>query len=353
MGIPSYNRPDVAGCVNSEHLARLFDDAFGEWRVGPRNPDERRDTPRVPIAERPGHSARPIFVVGYAFNGYEVDLNVQAPIVDISADGMGIRLSRLVPPGAIMCFAFENASSGLSYDVARVMRCEWRHNSCHIGLAFVESARSLDQYADPDDSPTNHPPPEKRNAFNALLTTVAHIAASGREALLRASERLSLHPPKIQPAVPAGLTQRWRRFIQPSGRCRLAFQRAFNSVRTARREIAQILCGRQATFVVQVMPFRYRASLMAGGRRVASQSGLLNNRVSNILSSSAAPTLVHIQGGGFNGWAVLRPGRVVDCGLNLCVEVNQAIGKRGKVVAYSRVADAVALATPSMQSCRA
>jgi hypothetical protein len=138
------NEPDLAGCVNSEELARLFDRAFADWDKSAADTDERREAPRIVIGEERGDQARPIFVVGYAFDGHETKLNVRAPFVDISADGLGIVLPQQVPVGAMVSFAFENASAGISHDVAQVTRCDKSSNGFHIGLNFVESARSLD-----------------------------------------------------------------------------------------------------------------------------------------------------------------------------------------------------------------
>lgn len=355
MGRVFKNKPDLDGCVNSEQLAQLFDDAFGEWRVGAANPGERRETPRVPIGQRRGHQASPIFVVGYAFNGYESDLNVRAPILDISADGLGIRLPRPAPVGAILCFAFENASAGLSYDVAQVMRCEGGEGGFRVGLAFVESARSLDHDTETDDPVTQQPADSPSRSLDPVLATAARIADSARQAMMRAGERLSLQPAAPLPSWGVGAVIQWyRRLADRVGRCCGAVRRAIGSARTARGQLDYVRCGRRAVFVVKVKPFRYQTLLLADGRRVASHSGALKNRLGSVVSTSAAPTVVHLQAGGFSGWASLRPGRIVDCGLNLCVEINQAMRRCPEVSAEQSGEDAGAHAAAApAQPCLA
>ena len=95
--------------------------------------------------------------------------------------------------------------------------------------------------------------------------------------------------------------------------------------RSARRELSKSVYDAEAVFVVEARRFRYAASLSIDGERVAGQTGVLRNRLRNLLCPVAVPTLVHLEGGGFSAWAALRANTVTDCNLDLSVALKKKI----------------------------
>ena len=282
MGV-RMTREDLSGCVTNEELARLFEHAFGTWQSSSPDHEGRRETPRVLTGE-----AKPIFVVSYAYKGREVELNRRAPIVDISADGLGVTLAESLPVGAVVCFAFEGRGGDRNYGVALVAWSVKHQDGCRIGLTFAESARCL-EVDPPADEVEAHPASAqgRRGGFNGLRQAAA------------VAYRV--------------LTQR----------------------RSACEKLETTVYDKKASFVVEAKLFRYSAALFVEGRKIAHRSGMLRDRLRSVFSDVATPTIIHLEGGGFSAWAALRPHAVTDCSLGLSLQLKQQV--------YSRVASSVPL----------
>lgn len=274
-------RQDLSDCMTSDELARLFERAFGTWQSSSPGSEERRETPRIPTGE-----AKRIFVVFYAYKGREVELNGRAPIVDISADGLGITLMEPLPVGAIVCFAVDGQAGDRNHGVAVVVRSVKHEDGYRIGLTFAESARSLD--VDPSVDEVDACP----------ASTAGHL---GGFKGLRQAAAVAYHV----------LTQ----------------------CRPAREKLETTVYDKKASFIVEAKLFRYNAALFVEGRKIACRSGALRDRLRSVFSHMAAPTIIHLESGGFSAWATLRPHTVTGCSLGIGLQLKQQV--------YSRVASSV------------
>jgi len=244
--------------MTREELAQLFEDAFSLWHSGAARDDPRRRTPRIPVTQ-----TRRIQVVSFAHNGREVVVDRAVRIVDISADGLGISLREHVPVGAVVCFAFDSAAGERSYGVATVVHCVRQRNAYALGLTFHEDACTLE------------------------------VESNGAEA-----------PAPRAPGQPAE-----RALSQFLNAADCVF-RVLTGRHASRRELRRTSEGRQAIFVVEARLFRFSAYLYVDGRKLVCQSGALNDRLRNLYSNTALPTMVNLQGEGFSAWATLRANAV-------------------------------------------
>ncbi len=262
------NRHGIHNCVTETELAQLFNDAFETWHACAANPDGSRQAPRVIATD-----AKPLFVVSYAFDGQDFPVCQGAAIADISADGLGIILPMAIPIDATLRFAFENPSGESGSGVASVARVARHEDGYLIGLTFEEQAGTLNV----DES------------------------SNGAQAPARWTDELV-------GVVVRAATRAFRVAI-----CR----------RNASRTLVRTIDGREACFVIDAKLFRYTATLHVDGRREAAQTGTLRDRLLNLVSNRAFPTMIHIEGGGFSAWATLRPNAVLNCTLE------QSVGVRG------------------------
>ncbi len=256
------NQPD---CVTQEELARLFDEAFAEWSASDQGDDNRRHTPRITLQD-----VKPIIVVCYTHEDRTVELNGAARILDISADGMGVLWAQPLPVAARVRFALGSGDGQENQDVATVQRSTNREDGYHIGLTFVGDAASLEAET-PDDT-----------------VGTASVPAEG-----------------------------WRGRCDLVKNALLAAYRVVTRREAARQEVRRSVGGSEGLFVVEAKLFRFIASLYIDGRKIADQTGRLNNRIGNLFSDSAPPTMINLEGGDFSAWAMLRANAVTYCNLDL------------------------------------
>lgn len=259
---------DLSGCVTSEELARLFDDAFALWRTRVPDPDGRRQSPRM-TADR----SNPIFVVSSVHDGQEVLLNCRATLVDVSADGLGIAFSEPLPVGAALHFAIENGAGERSHGVASVVSTTKHEGGYRIGLIFADTAQSLDIGLADDEVPA---PPLWGNGWRGVWAWLRYTVGIAVRTIVRRE--------------------------------------------AAHRELTRHENGREVLFVVDAKLFRYTARLDINGRRVVSRSGVLRDRAKNIFSKTACPTTIRLNGAGFSASATMRPNAVTHCSLEACPE---------------------------------
>jgi hypothetical protein len=264
---------DLAGCLTNEDLARLFERAFGTWQEGQAEQKCRRQTPRIKA-----DVAKPIFLVSYAYDGREVELNRRAYVVDISADGLGIALPDPLPVGAVACFAFDGLTGMRNYGAALVVRSASHEDGFRIGLSFAESAQSL-ELGEP-----------------AMEAAVCRATLKGCE---QGFERLR----ERACAAYRTVTQRHH----------------------ARKILETSVYDRKASFIVEAKLFRYTAALVVEGREVVRRTGALRARLQNLFCEAAKPTLIHLQGGGFAAWATVQANEVTDCSLDISLPLKQRI----------------------------
>lgn len=266
-------RQDLSGCITMEGLSRLFDDAFDTWQSESARPDGCRRTPRIPV-----RGAKPLFVVSYTYDGREVDLNRPATLVDISADGLGIALDQALPVGAAVRFAFGNQAGQQNHGIAFVAHVTGRANDYCVGLTFGEDARSID-------------------VASPALEIKRHYQA----------------------------TREWPGRLEHFRRMASFARRVVTQRHFARKELNKNIDGKKILFVVEAKLFRYSATLFVEGRKVVSQSGALNDRLRGLFCDATLPTVIHLQGCGFSGWATLRANTVMACSLDLSLQRKQQI----------------------------
>lgn len=262
-------------CVSGSELAELIEQAFVTWQGGARgrrsgsHRHDRRRTPRVDVL-----SGKYLYIIGYRFEGKDFTVDRPARLVNMSADGLGIEVDQEVPVGAQMCFSFRNDRDrdGTGFGWARVANMQSGDRGFKIGLDFDEDARSLDPEAT-DDLDVG---------FGLLVNTLATWVHGFKLGLRKGLEVLAR-------------------------RCE------------ARRELTREVDGKTARFVVDVKLSRYHASLFVDGRRVVSQSGVLLDRLLNLWTDAALPTMIHLEGEGFSAWATMRPHKVLRSSLDLSV----------------------------------
>ncbi len=257
---------DLSGCVTSEELAGLFDEAFAMWRTREPDPKGRRQSPRMPTDR-----SKPIFVVSSEHEGHEISLNCRATLVDVSADGLGIALSEPLPVGTALHFAFLNGAGERSHGMASVVSMTKHADGYRIGLIFPDTAQSLDIGLTDDRAP------------------VAPVWESGWRSTLA----------RLRHAVGIALCTMVRR-------------------ETAHRELSRHENGRQALFVVDVKLFRYTARIDVDGKQVVSRSGVFRDRAKNVFFETGCATTIRLNGGGFLASATLRPNAVTACSLEGC-----------------------------------
>ena len=266
-------RQDLSGCVTNEELAQLLNDAFSSWQADPGDAQGRRDTPRIPAGD-----VKPIFLVSYAYGGRDFVLNHRVTILDISADGLGIVLAQPLPIGAVVCFAFDGRTAERYYGVALVVRVGKCQDGYEVGLTFIENAHSLDIEPSADEA--------------QATVLLPHGRLPGSRRLREASAVV----------------------------CRALARR-----NSSRRTVEKSVYGKKASFVVEVKLFRYTAALFVDGRSIVRRSGVLRDRLRNLVTVDAVPTMVHLEGSGFSAWATLRPRAVTDCSLDLRLQLKQQI----------------------------
>ena len=257
---------DASNCLSGEELAELLEQVFATWQGGRRD-GRRRRTPRMDV-----QSGKSLNVVAYRFEGRDFGVARPAKLADLSADGLGIEFDLEIPVGAQMCFSFRNDQGEQSFGWARVTNTRPVGDGFKIGLEFDGDAQSLD--------------PE-------------------------ASEEKDVRFGLVQQRLAAWLD-----------RGKLGFRAAWAVVvrrRDARRELIREADGVTARFIVDVKLTRYNASLFVGGRRVSKQSGVLLDRLYNLWSDAALPTMIHLEADGFSAWATMRPHQVTRCRLDLSV----------------------------------
>ena len=264
---------DSSNCITTQELARLFDDAFVTWQSQSDSGEGARRTPRIAV-----RGAKPLFLVSYAHDGHEVDLNTPAALVDISADGLGVAVDRQLPVGAAVRCAFDDHRGAQDSGEAFVARVTRTGNSYHVGLTFGEDARSID---------ASSPAFEIRRHYQA----------------------------------PRG----WPRRLQRVREIALFAYRFVAQRDPVRKELSKTANGQTARLVVDTKPFWYRAVLYVDDRKVARQSGALNDRLRSLLSGPARPTIIKLEGGGFLGWAAVRANAVTACGLDLSLQRKQQL----------------------------
>ena len=255
---------DLDGCVTKEELERLFDSAFAEWKPGRSDPHGHRQTPRIPA-----EGARPLFVSSYTENGREFPLNERARIVDVSADGLGLLIDSSLPVGASICLEFSCDSGETSEGVAEIVRVAKSERGFSIGVAFVEAARSLDiSDTCTESGEFSRTDPAWQRVLDRVLDTVGFACS-----VIRRHSRAS-------------------------------------------RTITRAIRGRIGVFVVEAKLFRYQATLFVDGRKTTSQSGVLRDRLRNLMGYKGLPTMIHLESAGFSAWATLRANEVSSCSLD-------------------------------------
>ena len=241
--------------ITSEALGALFDKAFAQWHGFEVGTGSRR-APRISTRGR-----KPLLVVSYRHEGRVVKVNRRARLADMSADGLGLALSRAIPVDAVVRFAF-NDDGTRGYGEATVVHHSRRGTTHRIGLVFCEAAQSL-----------------------------------GRESRFSEGE---------EDAVAS------RRASRGSGLGGLmAFWRILSAAGRRRVEVVHAIDGQSACLVVEAKLFRYRATLCVDGRKVCSFGGALHDRLGNVLGRPVSPTVVELEGGGFLGVATVESNHVV------------------------------------------
>lgn len=245
------NHFNLTDCATREDLVQLFEEAFDQWKKNSLDHVDRRGSPRLSADH-----IKPLFVVSYSYNGKEVELHRRVPIVDISADGLGVESLEPIPVGSSLCFAFENEQGERNFGVAAVVRLLRDKNNYLIGLTFSENAQSIniDQ------------PKSLREPWGALLEKGCHAWSCIRRNLTR------------------------RRY--------------------AHRSLQKNLDGKLIRFDIRARLFRYVATLYIDGQKVRTETGPLNDRLRNIYANDALPTIIHLEADGFVVWATLRTYKV-------------------------------------------
>lgn len=245
------NHFDLTDCATREDLVQLFEEAFNQWKKNSIDSDERRGSPRLTA-----NHIKPLFVVSYSFNGKEVELHRRIPIVDISADGLGVESHEPIPVGSSLCFAFENEQGERNFGIATVVRLLRHKNDYLIGLTFSENAQSIN--IDQSNS--------IREPWCAWLTNGWHAWSCIRRNLTR------------------------RRY--------------------AHRILQKNLGGKLIRFDVRAKLFRYVATLYIDGQKVKTETMPLNDRLRNIYANDALPTIINLEADGFIVWATLQTNKV-------------------------------------------
>ena len=255
-------------CAAKEDLVQLFEIAFQQWKKNPFDPVDRRGSPRIPADH-----IKPLFIVSYSCNGKEVEIYKKVPIVDISADGIGMEMEEPVPVGAALCFAFESYAGDRNFGIATVVRLHKKNESDGenarylVGLTFSENAGKL----------------------NVEPTT------------------------RIFEPCTAWL---WKGFSSWEYVYRL-----FTRRRHSRRVVNKTFNGKKVRFDIEVKMFRYVVTLSVDGRVVHKQIGSLNDRFRNLYSDDAMTTIISLEAGEYTAWATLRAYKIsymsVQCNTNL------------------------------------
>lgn len=253
---PNIVDPDLSDCLSNEELASLFESAFASWQSGV--DDRRRTTPRIAAL-----GAKPIFVAACVHDGRPRQISERARIVDISADGLGITLPAPVPEGSLIRFAFDDRQGARHYGEATVVNVSRQSQGFRIGLCFDVDAGELD---------------------------AGNVDVDGHQ-LMHASD------PDWKSRCRDGFD-----FLRQRA---LAAYRHVTDHRQARLVIRRRLTGRDVTFSVQARLFRYVATLRIDGRKVASQSGSLRERLRNLVQNVRQPTAIQLRSNGFIAWATL------------------------------------------------
>ena len=245
------NHYNLDDCATKEDLVQLFETAFTQWKKNPFDPVDRRGAPRL-VADH----VKPLFVVSFSYDGKEVELNRRVSIVDISADGLGVEMEEPLPVGATLCFAFKSQEGDRNFGIASVVRLVRDNNNYHVGLTFLENARTLniDQSA-----PVSEP-------YGVWLWK--------------------------------GL-RTWLRILH-----------ALITRQHAHQSLQKMLADKQVRFDVEAKMFRYIATLYVDGRKVKTQIGPLNDRLRNLYSEEAMPTVISLEADAFVAWATLRTNKV-------------------------------------------
>lgn len=253
-------------CATKEDLVQLFEMAFQQWKKNPFDPVERRGTPRIPAEH-----IKPLFVVSYSYNGKETELYKKVPIMDISADGIGMEMEEPVPVGSALCFAFENRAGDRNFGIASVVRLIKKDHYYLVGLTFSENARKLNV------EPTN-----------AILEPCTAWLFKGFQA--------------------------WEYLYQMLTRRRYA-----------KRSLSKTLESRVVRFTIEVKMFRYLTTLSVDGQVIHKQIGPLNDRVRNLYSDDAMPTIISLEAGDYTAWATLRAYKISY--MSIVHDLKSPIGK--------------------------
>lgn len=251
-------------------MAIVLDKAFGAWVATGHEVDGLRSTPRIAVDGLP-----PLPVTGYAYAGELVELHEEGRIVDVSADGIRIAMSQAMPVGAIAYFALRCDGGEVQFGTAVVARCDAASDGFDLGLRFSGDADSIDVF-------------EPRSTCGVRLGEYRRwvfIARKARECLNHGIAILSNQ-------VPASVL------------------------------LTEEHQGNHASFLVTAKLFRYGAVLHVNGRRVAGERGALHDRLYNLISSRARPTLLNLSGEGFSACATLRPNGVTAFSLRPIVELS-------------------------------
>jgi|GEM_PF-2354412 len=241
--------------LTSDHMARLLDAAFAEWAARPSDGKDKRRTPRIPLGDRPQ-----VRIAFYRIHNEEIACHQSATLLDISAEGLRITTSETIPVHATVFFDLAAESGEQQLGCATVVRCHRHDDVCELGLRFGEDVASLDVIDQISALESKSP---IRVRVDALTRT---ILSAAKHAFHVVSQR--------------------------------ATSRVFL---TASRG------GTNAWFLVEAKLTRYCATLVVDGQKVATQERPLVDRIRNLVSDAARPTMVQLSSHGFSGWAMVRP----------------------------------------------
>jgi len=257
----------VKNCTTSEELAKLIENAFDTWSdPNARRSEDKRQTPRVRLEK-----TQNLLLVSYTHKQVEHHVGVHADLVDISADGLGVVVTKPIPLGATVRFAMANSAGQPVFGYARVARTTLQNKKHWVGLTFMEPTEHLD---------LEEPSKNAKNAGGA--------APNQR--------------------TPDYVFQQVRR------RAFLAFRRIFSGYRSV-KTVTRYDHGKRAAFRIETKLFRYDAALDVDGTRVAFASWPIETRYKKPIGDDTQCTVVQLEGDGFCATATLRTGTVMSCDL--------------------------------------
>lgn len=259
-------RDDVKGCVSSGELSEVIENAFAALNgPGERRGGGKRQTPRIEV-----ENAKPLLVVSYTYGQQEWQLGVRAKLVDVSADGLGIIVTKPIPVGATVRFALADENGAPVFGYAHVARTAYRNRRHWLGVTFMDRADSLDIDESTD---TRYGPTRSSSAL--------------RRAFAQARSRLGF----IARTVLGG----------------------YRSSRT----ITRCDRGKRASFRIEAKLFRYQASLDVDGTLVAFASWPLRSGPKKLFCTEHQRTYVQLEGAGFRATATVQPSVVLSCELEV------------------------------------